>query len=126
MVNHHLSGGMVRLLRVSANGQDYMLDLADVGAIEDSKPVADRTWMGRSVVDIEFHGRTLPAAKLSQRLAPAAATQFFGKSNRNYLVVVGSGERAWAMMVDKVSAFAGAEWGKEAQLVQLRFANSRG
>jgi predicted molibdopterin-dependent oxidoreductase YjgC len=29
-------------------------------------------------------------------------------------------------MVDKVAAFAGAEWGKEAQLVQLRFANSRG
>ncbi len=29
-------------------------------------------------------------------------------------------------MVDKVAGFAGAEWGKEAQLVQLRFANSRG
>jgi NADH-quinone oxidoreductase subunit G len=29
-------------------------------------------------------------------------------------------------MVEKVTAFAGAEWGREAQLVQLRFANSRG
>jgi hypothetical protein len=29
-------------------------------------------------------------------------------------------------MVEKVPAFAGAEWGKEAQLVQLRFAQSRG
>jgi NADH-quinone oxidoreductase subunit G len=29
-------------------------------------------------------------------------------------------------LVEKVPAFAGAEWGKEAQLVQLRFANSRG
>jgi NADH-quinone oxidoreductase subunit G len=29
-------------------------------------------------------------------------------------------------MVEKVAGFAGAEWGKEAQLVQLRFAQSRG
>jgi chemotaxis signal transduction protein len=104
VANHHSLGGMVRLLRVTANGQEYMLDLADVGAIEDSKPVAERTWMGRSVVDIEFHGRTLPAAKLTQRLAPNSNTQFFNSSNRTYLVVVGSGEKAWAMMVDKVTA----------------------
>jgi chemotaxis signal transduction protein len=104
VTHHHHLGGVVRLLRVTANGQDYMLDLADVGAIEDSKPVAERTWMGRTVVDIEFRGRTLPAAKLSQRLAPNSNTQFFNSSNRTYLVVVGSGERAWAMMVDKVTA----------------------
>jgi chemotaxis signal transduction protein len=95
---------MVRLLRVRANGQDYMLDLAQVNAIEDSKPVAERTWIGRDVVDIEFRGRTMPAAKLSQRLAPHSGTQFFSNSTRNYLVVVGSGDRVWAMMVERVTA----------------------
>jgi chemotaxis signal transduction protein len=107
VAHHHPTAGLVRLLRVTANGQDYMLDLAQVGGIEDSKPVADRTWAGRSVVDIEYHGRTLPAAKLSQRLTPGTFTQFFSDTaafKRTYLVVVGSGSRAWAMMVDKVSA----------------------
>jgi chemotaxis signal transduction protein len=104
VTKHQNAGGLVRLLRVNANGQDYMLELSEVAAIEDSKPVAERTWAGRSVVDIEFRGRTLPAAKLSQRLAPNSGTQFFNHSNRTYLVIVGSGDAAWAMMVDKVSA----------------------
>src|SRR4051812_39232389 len=96
---------MVRLLRVAAGGRDYMLDLAHVAAIEDSKPVAEQTWAGRSVVDIDFRGRRLPASKLSQRLAPASGTQFFSDdARRMYLVVVGRGEGAWAMMVDRVSA----------------------
>jgi chemotaxis signal transduction protein len=102
--NPNATGGMVRLLRVTANGLDYMVELSNVAAIEDSKPVAERTWAGRSVVDIEFHGRTLPAAKLSQRLSPTSGTQFFSSAKRTYLVVVGSGEHSWAMMVDKVSA----------------------
>jgi predicted molibdopterin-dependent oxidoreductase YjgC len=32
----------------------------------------------------------------------------------------------FAEMVQRVNSFQGSEWGKEAQLVQLRFANSRG
>jgi len=106
LANHHTSG-TVRLLRVTAGGKDYMIDLAHIAAIDDSKPIAERTWAGRSVVDIEFRGRTLPAAKLSKQLAPATNTQFFSdapESRRSYLVVIGAGERSWAMMVDKVSA----------------------
>jgi purine-binding chemotaxis protein CheW len=78
--------------------------MSQVVAIRESGRLAKTLKKDAPIQEINYQGLTLPAVKLSRRLAPLTTSVGSPGHHAGYMVIVGTDTRPWAMLVDHVES----------------------